>query len=705
MKKLLLFAVCNLFWFQLLFAQWQPMNTGINGGFISTITLDSSSNYIYVGTHGHGVFISTDNGLSWKASNSGFSEGALNIASIAISEDKVYVGTYYDGIYSSDNKGNFWKSISHGLPNTYVSSIAVKGEYIFAGLDGSGIFLSTDNGNNWNPIYQGISPTNPIGVSVLKIIDSIIYAGTSEGMLNSFDNGKVWTKVGSNLYGSSITNYDSYVFFAEGGLGTCLSTESGSQSKWFFIDSLKKELPITSLAICSKNLFAGTRNGVFLSSDNGKNWTYVNNGLSENGLNVSSLAANENTIFIGTYAGGLYRSIDNGNSWISVSQDIIQTTVWTIALNENYMYLGTRGSGVFRSNNNGDKWEEANNGLESDPWNGLFVSAFATSNDQIFIGLQGGGVYLSSDFGESWTPANNGLSEDGLSVYALAINGNNMFAGTFNGLYLSTDNGKNWISSSNGMDLTGNYVSSISFIGNNIFAATNSNGIYLSIDNGSNWKLVSNGTTDNNGIINSSVSCLAVNDTKLYAGTLDQGIFLSVDNGNSWANISNNLSDKYVNAISFYKNTIYVGTSSGIYCSVDNGNMWFSIQSPFNKKLVNTMNISDGYLWVGFDDYSIWRIALSVINNMDVNKELANNDILFYPNPANDIIYLKDLSIEAIISIYDIKGNIIIKKRNIDNNVDINKLANGIYIINISDGNRIISKSFIKNTICYVKNK
>ncbi|MEA3448944.1 MAG: hypothetical protein U9Q98_10955, partial [Bacteroidota bacterium] len=38
---------------------------------------------------------------------------------------------------------------------------------------------------------------------------------------------------------------------------------------------------INSIAISGTNIFAGTWDGVFLSSDNGQNWTAVNNGLPE----------------------------------------------------------------------------------------------------------------------------------------------------------------------------------------------------------------------------------------------------------------------------------------------------------------------------------------------------------------------------------------------------------------------------------------
>ena len=53
-----------------------------------------------------------------------------------------------------------------------------------------------------------------------------------------------------------------------------------------------------SLAISGSNIFAGTSDGVFLSSNNGSCWAAVNTGLTN--TNVNSLAISGNNIFAGT---------------------------------------------------------------------------------------------------------------------------------------------------------------------------------------------------------------------------------------------------------------------------------------------------------------------------------------------------------------------------------------------------------------------
>jgi hypothetical protein len=60
---------------------------------------------------------------------------------------------------------------------------------------------------------------------------------------------------------------------------------------------------VGSITIIGNNIFAGTFDGLFLSTDNGSSWTGVNNGLSGSGLSVNEIAISGSYIFAGTYNG------------------------------------------------------------------------------------------------------------------------------------------------------------------------------------------------------------------------------------------------------------------------------------------------------------------------------------------------------------------------------------------------------------------
>ncbi len=96
--------------------------------------------------------------------------------------------------------------------------------------------------------------------------DSIVFAGSYDGVFRSTDNGLSWTGVNNGL----------------------------------------TDLNVKSLAISDTNLFAGTINaGVFLSTNNGASWTEINTGLAI--TDVPSLAVSATNLFAGSYGSGVYR--------------------------------------------------------------------------------------------------------------------------------------------------------------------------------------------------------------------------------------------------------------------------------------------------------------------------------------------------------------------------------------------------------------
>ena len=61
----------------------------------------------------------------------------------------------------------------------------------------------------------------------------------------------------------------------------------------------------------------GSDRGASLSTDNGANWTQINNGI---GGGVYSLAINSSDyVFAGTYLGGVYLTTNNGGNWTQIN--------------------------------------------------------------------------------------------------------------------------------------------------------------------------------------------------------------------------------------------------------------------------------------------------------------------------------------------------------------------------------------------------
>jgi photosystem II stability/assembly factor-like uncharacterized protein len=104
-----------------------------------------------------------------------------------------------------------------------------------------------------------------------------------------------------------------------------------------------------------------------------------------NGAWVNCIIVGGTNIFCGTHGGGIYRSSDNGISWISVNNGLTDYDVKCLAIKGTIIFAGTSNAGVFRSTDNGENWKAINYGLL-----GLSINVFAVSdNGTIYLGNEG----------------------------------------------------------------------------------------------------------------------------------------------------------------------------------------------------------------------------------------------------------------------------------------------------------------------------
>ncbi len=273
--------------------------------------------------------------------------------------------------------------------------------------------------------------------------------------------------------------------------------------QWVQVSNGMGNLIVNALAYSGNNLYAGTNvNGVYLSTDNGANWTQT----SLNSEYISSLAIYGNNIYAGSIFNGIYLSTNNGANWSLVLGN--SESVTALAVNNNYVYTGVANNGIYVSTNYGTNWAQAMGG---------FCFALAVNGSNVFAGRYSGplmGVYKSTNNGANWTltSLNNRI------VFSLAVNGNNVFAGTTSpgyGVYLSTDNGSNW----NQTSLNTHFIPALAVNGNNVFAAADSVGVYVSTDNGTNW------TQRNEGLTVLRVRSFTIFNNYIFAGTYFGGVY------------------------------------------------------------------------------------------------------------------------------------------------------------------------------------
>lgn len=100
--------------------------------------------------------------------------------------------------------------------------------------------------------------------------------------------------------------------------------------------------------------------------------------------------------------------------------------------------------------------------------------------------------------------------------------------------------------------------------------------------------------------------------------------------------------------------------------------------------------------------FSYGQVEDYTINITSAAKEIeatesSTADIRLYPNPTNAILNISSVSENASFRIFNIMGQTLVNGKISNGSIDVSRLTNGSYIIEISDNETLITKRFIKN--------
>ncbi len=385
--------------------------------------------------------------------------------------------------------------------------------------------------------------------------------------------------------------------------------------------------------------------------------------------------------------------------WVKTSY-IAQGSVESIAVNGDTILVGSQSGGIYRSTDNGATWVEANNGL---PSNTAEVSAIANEGANFYAAIKFYGVYVSTDNGSSWNAALNGLPNSPY-ITSIAVSGNKLFLGTLDGLYYSSDGGANWSTAHTG--LTDTDIRSLGIIGQNIFAGTYTDNLYKSSLDNINWTKSNNGFPEYTYAVRSVVGL----SNKIFAGT-NSGVYSSDNGGSSWVATNTGMGDVIASSLVVHGDNLYAAIGSGVggvMLSTDNGLNWTFINDgfpeyPYTYPLgVNTTTIFAG----GPGGYSVWSRTLSQVTGVDdesieipLEYSLSQN----YPNPFNPSTTISYNILESgivKIKIFNILGKnvatLVNKVQPVGTyqiNFDASDLSSGVYFYTLSvNGNRFVKK-------------
>ncbi len=229
---------------------------------------------------------------------------------------------------------------------------------------------------------------------------------------------------------------------------------------------------VNALAVDVAKSYAGTDEGVFVSSDNGRTWSRAAMGPSHR---VQSLVAGHGAVYAGT-ARGVYVSQDHGRTWAATLRGLNDLNVRALATDDTLVFAGTDKGGVYVLRGAGH-WQKYGRGLPDNSQ----VFDLATTQLHLYAALYGKGLYRTSTDGE-WRKVGEVRPLEVVARGDVIVAGHNP-----GGIQQSVDGGKTWRTASG---LSGpSPIWGLGEAGQTLFAGTSPGAVLRSEDSGASWRI------------------------------------------------------------------------------------------------------------------------------------------------------------------------------------------------------------------------
>ncbi|MFQ6609075.1 MAG: T9SS type A sorting domain-containing protein [Fidelibacterota bacterium] len=308
--------------------------------------------------------------------------------------------------------------------------------------------------------FTGLQNENVSTIVIDPSDDLRVYAGSlsnfSDGtwgkIFKSIDGGSTWDTL---LYGVSVNQIvihpnDSNILYAT--LGAANNSPSGiiktvdGGNSWAQADSgidVDWETDVLPLAIDPHHpdtLFAGTvgffGGTLYKSIDGGQFWYDIGEQISDNNIHEIVIDhSNSQIVYVGTFGiGKIFKSYDGGDNWEVISPWFEPGGVTALAIDpeeSDRIYAGLSQFGFFLSNDGGSTWVEIDSSLTADNFTSIVISP--TNHEEIYLSTWDGGVFKSSDAGSSWVVLNSGLSSLAVNSMVISASGGQLYCSLWEG--------------------------------------------------------------------------------------------------------------------------------------------------------------------------------------------------------------------------------------------------------------------------------
>lgn len=294
--------------------------------------------------------------------------------------------------------------------------------------------------------------------------------------------------------------------------------------------------------------------------------------------NWSQLAWSENLpsgnkIFIVDNKADIWKSIDNGITWIKVNDDYNgadgdANSNGIIADTNGNIFILDNSKNIWKSINSGATWTKAKDDYnEGETNNGLFI---ASDGNNLYIAEADEDIWKSSDGGANWSKIAVNINGGSGNIKGFVVTAMSIYAvDVVADVWKSSDSGVSWIlvdNDYNGAEGNGNTNSMAADANGNIFILNNNRDVWKSSDDGATWAKIKddyNGGEANNGKFIASDS-----SNNLYITEGDEDVWESSDGGVIW---TKRATDMNTSANGDIKGISSVSISTDIVFSVRSG--------------------------------------------------------------------------------------------------------------------------------------
>lgn len=382
----------------------------------------------------NGLYKSTNGGDSWRRTSDFFLSGMYSnfgwyFGQVRVDPkdaDRAYVLGV--GMFQTDNGGRNWERIAQGVHVDHhaLETHPLDSNMVVLGNDG-GVYLSSNRARNWTHL-PNLPVTQFYQCEVAQSLDNRYFGGTQDNGTLLSSNGKAaeWSQVlGGDGFHVIVDPENPDLVYAEYQWGNLFrSVNGGASFQWALngvngSDRNNWNTPIAIDPSNSSTLYYGS-DRLYRSTNRAASWEAISGDLTKGPhpsgsrsfstlTTIAVAPSNSNFIYVGADDGNVQMTVDGGNNWQLISDNLPERYITGIAVDEKdpllaYVTLsGYRNLDylphVFRTTDGGATWEDISTGLPEVPINDIIIDNQSPNKLYVATDL---GVWTQKDRMSDW---------------------------------------------------------------------------------------------------------------------------------------------------------------------------------------------------------------------------------------------------------------------------------------------------------------